>query len=44
MIVVGGGGRRGCGAVGCLPIVLIAVAVTLLVLVLTGGNVFFFAI
>jgi hypothetical protein len=39
-----GGSRAGCGPLGCLPLLLLAVVITILVLVLTGGSVFFFAV
>jgi hypothetical protein len=38
-----GEGARGCSVVGCLPVLLVAVALSVLVYVLTDGHVFFFA-
>ncbi len=40
----GAGGGRGCTAIGCLPLLAIAILITVVVFALSGGHVFFFAI
>jgi hypothetical protein len=44
MIVFRGGPGGGCSVLGCLPLLLIGVVITILVLVLSGGHMFFFAV
>lgn len=46
MIVWGGGGgpRSGCGGVGCLGALALALLVTAIVWFLSGGTIFFFGI
>jgi hypothetical protein len=43
-VIVFGGPRAGCGLAGCLSMLVVATALSVLVLVLSGGHVFFFAI
>jgi hypothetical protein len=43
-MIIFGGSRGGCGMMGCLPLVLVAIVITSVVLALSGGSVFFFGV
>lgn len=43
-MIVFGSSRGGCGLLGCLPLLLVGLLVTLLVLVFSGGHLLVFGV